>query len=367
MHKHNRPPLSGIFTPNIVPLDHKNRIDEEEYLRHLTWLLDSGVHGIYPNGSTGEFTRFSVAERRRIIALTCEVCLPRQIPILAGAAEANVEETLDACRAYHDLGATAVAIVSPIYYRLSSDSIFAYFAAIAQDSPIDVTLYNIPMLASPIDVATVRKLAERYERIIGIKDSSGDVAHMARLVNAIRPIRPDFCFLTGWDIVLLPMMVVGATGGTNATSGIVPELMRQLYDQSVAGLRGNGESLTRATALQMRLVELFDAMLSTPGLDFPEGFRTGMRLRGFKTGEGRQPLTDSQRQARHQLEDTLSCMLGDLGIPSLRDAKQCRPRPFGGNQLFPGPQLKSATSDPVSPTVVAEITAAVMASLRNRS
>src|SRR5208282_5293324 len=105
---------------------------------------------------------------------------------------------------------------------------------IARQSPIDVTLYNIPMFASPIDVPTIRRLAE-FERVIGIKDSSGDLAFMMRMIAAVRPARPDFVFMTGWEAVLVPMLLVGADGGTNATSGVVPELTRKIYDLTRAG------------------------------------------------------------------------------------------------------------------------------------
>ncbi len=84
--------LSGIFTPNIVPLDPRGEIDEAELRRYTDWLIDRGVHGLYPNGSTGEFTRFTVEERRRIIAIMTDQTRGR-VPILAGAAEANVRET----------------------------------------------------------------------------------------------------------------------------------------------------------------------------------------------------------------------------------------------------------------------------------
>src|SRR5438552_2228368 len=216
--------LHGIFTPHVVPLDARGEINETELRRYIDWLIERGVHGIYPNGSTGEFTRFTVEERRRIIQIVCDQSAGR-VPVLAGAAEANVNETIAACELYHSYGARAVAIVSPFYYKLSPESVYAYFREIARHSPIDVTLYNIPMFASPIDVPTLLRLAE-FERIIGIKDSSGDVAFMARMINAIRPRRPDFCFLTGWDVVLIPMMLFGPDGRTHATSGVVPALMR---------------------------------------------------------------------------------------------------------------------------------------------
>ena len=58
--------ISGILTPHMVPLDSRGGINEDELARYVTWLIDRGVHGLYPNGSTGEFTRFTVEERRQI-------------------------------------------------------------------------------------------------------------------------------------------------------------------------------------------------------------------------------------------------------------------------------------------------------------
>src|SRR6478609_6689055 len=123
--------LQGIFTPNIVPLDSRGQINEPELRRYVDWLIDNGVHGLYPNGSTGEFTRFTVEERRRIVKIVCEQ-VDGRVPILAGAAEANVRETIKACEVYHEYGARAVAIVSPFYYRLGPDAVFAYFREIAE-------------------------------------------------------------------------------------------------------------------------------------------------------------------------------------------------------------------------------------------
>ena len=117
-----------------------------------------------------------------------------RVPILAGAAEANTRETIRACEHYYGLGVRAVAIVSPFYYRLSPEGVYAYFKEIADHSPIDITLYNIPMFASPIDVDTIVRLAAECPRVVAIKDSSGDVPNMMRMIAAVRPQRPDFSF-----------------------------------------------------------------------------------------------------------------------------------------------------------------------------
>ncbi len=295
--------ITGIFTPHMVPLDAAGHINEPELRRYVSWLIEKGVHGLYPNGSTGEFIRFTEVERRRIIQVVCEEAAGR-VPVLAGAAEANAQETIGACEAYAGFGARAVAIVSPYYYRLSPESVYAYFREVALNSPIDVTLYNIPMFASPIDVPTIKRLAE-LDRIVGIKDSSGDLAFMMRMIAAIRPYRPDFSFLTGWEAVLVPMLLVGADGGTHATSGVVPELTRQMFDLTRSG------RIEQAMSLQYRLLELFDAMLYSA--DFPEGFRAAVELRSFAMGRSRQPLSPTQQVDREKLQRLLRCILADFG------------------------------------------------------
>lgn len=300
------PPIHGILTPHMVPLDAEGMINEAELRRYIDWLIEKGVHGLYPNGSTGEFTRFTVEERRDIIRIVCEQAAGR-VPVLAGAAEANIRETLAACETYLGYGARAVAIVSPFYYKLSPESVFAYFREIAVNSPIDVTLYNIPMFASPIDLPTICRLAE-FDRIIGIKDSSGDLATMTRMIGAVRPQRPDFIFMTGWDAVLVPMLLAGCQGGTHATSCFLPELTRAVYEQTRA------DQVDKALRLQQQVLCIFDAVFAAG--DFPEGVRLATSLRGFDLGAGRQPLTDNQRirllEAGKQIDILINETLADL-------------------------------------------------------
>lgn len=311
--------LTGIFTPNLVPLDDRGEINESELRKYVDWLIERGVHGLYPNGSTGEFTRFTVEERRRIIEIVADQTADR-VPILAGAAEANVRETIRACEHYHSLGVRAVAIVAPFYYKLSPASVYAYFAEIGKNTPIDVTLYNIPLFASPIDVPTVQRLSENFERIVAIKDSSGDIPHMIRMIKAVRPNRPEFSFLTGWDAALMPLLLIGCDGGTNATSGVVPEVTRKLYDLTMAG------RLDEARKVQYDLVSLFDTMIYSA--EFPEGFRAAVELRGFRMGTGRQPLSTEQRTDLTTLSGTLQCLLAEQGFTD-QPVGGC-PAPRGG-------------------------------------
>ena len=186
----------------------------------------------------------------------------------------------------------------PFYYRLTPESVYAYFAEIARNSPIDLTLYNIPMFASPIDVPTIRRLAAECPRVVGIKDSSGDLAFMMRMIAAVRPLRSDFSFLTGWEAVLVPMLMIGCDGGTHASSNAVPEVTRRMYDLSVAG------NYAEAMQWQYRILELFDAMLFP--FEFPDGFRAAAELRGFRFGS-RSPAPNQRPAIRQRRPDFGAC------------------------------------------------------------
>src|ERR1019366_604303 len=122
--------LSGIWTPTLVPLDARGRINEPELRRFIDWLIASGIHGLFPNGSTGEFTRFTSEERRLIAKITCEQAQGR-VPVIVGSAEASIEETLNASEAYRNMGARAVAVVAPFYFPLKPMSVLEYFHQVA--------------------------------------------------------------------------------------------------------------------------------------------------------------------------------------------------------------------------------------------
>jgi dihydrodipicolinate synthase/N-acetylneuraminate lyase len=125
-----------------------------------------------------------------------------------------------------------------------------------------------------------------------------------RMIAEIRPIRQDFFFMTGWDATLVPMLMIGCDGGTNATSGVVPELTRSIYEAARAG------QWERAMQIQYKLLPLFDTMLSTA--EFPEGFRRGAKIRGWDLGQSRQPLTPQQVNAADATQGKLQELLSSF-------------------------------------------------------
>jgi len=305
--------ITGIFTPNLVPFHDDGRINEDELRRMVNWLIEKGVSGLYPNGSTGEFIRLSFEERKRVIQIVVEENRGR-VPILAGAAESNLAMILEACQTYADLGCVAVSVTGPYYYKVSQESIEHFFRELAKRSPIDIVLYNIPQFSNEISVPVLTRLAMDCPRIVGIKDSSRDFPRFLSTLHAIKPQRPDFACLIGCEEILFTSLVMGADGGTIASSGVVPEVIMKLYREFLAG---NWEEAKR---VQFKLLDLIEAMLY--GTNFPEGFRAGMALRGFSLGSSRQLLSPKEQSDLEDIRAKVACILADCGFEEAAHA--CR-------------------------------------------
>jgi dihydrodipicolinate synthase/N-acetylneuraminate lyase len=307
--------IQGIFVPNIVPYDAKGRIDEDELRRIIRWLAAKGVSGFYPNGSMGEFIRLSHEERRNVLRIVCGEA--RGLPVLAGAAEPNVELVLEMCALCADLGCRAVSITGPYYYKLSQESIEAYFRELAAKSPVDIVIYNIPVFANEISLPVLRRLALDCPRIVGTKDTSKDMGRLQQTLHMIKPQRPDFSVLNGWEELMCAALFMGADGGTISTAGVAPEVVMSLYQNARAG------NWDEARRIQYELLDLFQLMVGAP--NFPEGFRSGYELRGFKAGHARFPISHGEAEMIAAMRSKLACVLAACGFDEA--SRECRADP----------------------------------------
>lgn len=300
--------LKGIFVPHVAPYTAGGDLNEGELRRIVSWLIEKGVTGLYPNGSMGEFIRLSFEERKEVVRIVADEAAGR-VPILAGAAEPNPDLVLEMCGFCADQGCTAVSITGPYYYKPSQESIETYFEELAERSPIDIVLYNIPAFSTEISVPVLARLARHCPRIVGTKDSSADMCRFLHLMNEVKPHRPEFSILLGWEELIVPALFMGADGGTLSTAGVAPEAMMRIYG---AAMR---EDWAEARRLQYKLLELFQTML-TAG-NFPAGFRLGYKARGFDIGHARFPASPEEMEHLQEVSEKISCLLGacDLQEP----------------------------------------------------
>lgn len=297
--------FSGIFCPNIVPFHQDGTIHEEELRRIVDWLIEKGIHGLYPNGSTGEFARLSFEERLRVVEIVTDQNRGR-LPVLAGAAENSIDLVLAAAKRYADLGVRAISVTGPYFYKVSAEGVEAYFREVASRCPVDILLYNIPQFANEIPVDVVGRLAQDFSNIVGIKDSSRDMPRFVHTINRLRGERTDFSILIGCDEILFPALIMGADGGTLASSGVVPESIVKIYEDFRAG------RYEECRRIQLKVLDLIEVMLKAG--NFPEGFRSGVALRGFTPGPPRQPYGSGEEIFLAEMRLRIACLLQECGF-----------------------------------------------------
>jgi 4-hydroxy-tetrahydrodipicolinate synthase len=223
--------ISGVNCAAATPLNADLTPDLGLFTAHCKSLLANGCDGIALLGTTGEANSFSLTERKAILeaALAAGIAAERLIP---GTGVSAAPETVELTRHALSLGVTRVVTLPPFYYKgVSDDGLFASYARIIEaigDARLKIVLYHIPQVSGvPLSLALIGRLIAAFpETVVGIKDSAGDLANMQAIVAA----HPGFSVLAGADPLLLPLMQSGGAGCITATSNLVSDSLRIVYD-----------------------------------------------------------------------------------------------------------------------------------------
>jgi 4-hydroxy-2-oxoglutarate aldolase len=288
--------IHGIYPPLPTFFHEDEALDLETLREHVRRLREHGIANVVALGSNGEAVHLDHDERRQVFTAIREAAGP-EAQILAGAGALSTRETIALCRLARESGADIALILPPAHYggRMTSMALRAHYLAVADTSPLPVLIYNMPGNAAGIDLdgETVITLSA-HPNIIGLKDSSGNLAKMAEVVAGARE---GFAVLAGSAGFLLPALVVGAVGAVAALANIAPrECLRlvELFEQ------GN---LVEARALQARLVPVNTAVTSGYGV---AGLKTALQFIAHYGGEPRRPLAPLGDAERVRLRSLLA-------------------------------------------------------------
>lgn len=218
--------LSGITTPVVTPFDGET-VDWTSYETLLTHLVDGGVDAVFPCGTTGEFASLTADEKRQLVERTV-AATPADVSVVVGGTGTNVDEAVNWIETTADIGADGVVVTAPYFHTSNSpQGLSRFFERVADRSPLSLVLYNIPAcVGEEIPVETVAELAT-HDSIVGLKDSSGDLAYGLR---AIHQTPDEFGLFQGYDPLVLPSLRMGFDGGVNALSNVFPNAYRTVYD-----------------------------------------------------------------------------------------------------------------------------------------
>jgi 4-hydroxy-tetrahydrodipicolinate synthase len=285
--------LRGILLPITTPFV-SDSVDHSALRSNIGRWSNTGVTGFVILGSTGERVHLDEREYLAVIE-TCRAVVPRSMAFIVGAGQQSTSGTIKEIARATAAGADAVLVITPNYYRsaITQDTLIGYYKAVAGAAPLPVILYSMPALTGiKIEPETVAQLTA-HPNIIGVKDSSNDVAGLEKTVNQC----PDeFAVMTGNGTVLLDALAAGATGAILAVGCVVPELCVEIFRLFRAG------DVERARALQNKLTPLAAAVTTRFGIG---GLKAALDLAGYSGGEVRAPLQPPNENARMEIAELL--------------------------------------------------------------
>lgn len=272
-------PLAGIFPPIPTPFDAATGdVAAPQLQQNIRRLLAEHVHGIVVSGTTGEAAMLDPDEQREVVAAASEV-MQRQAWLIAGTGAESTRQTIALTKAAATEGADAVLVRAPSYFSAQTTpaTLAAHFRAVADASSIAVIIYNIPKYTHiALEPALLQQLAG-HERIIGVKDSSGDLKSLA----AYRAAVPQWSVLAGSASLLYAGLELGCQGGVIGVSCYAPKLCVQLMSEFSKGDRA------AAGRLQEQITPLDKEIVGKLG---PAGVKAAMDAVGLYGGPTRAPL-----------------------------------------------------------------------------
>ncbi|MBR2969148.1 MAG: dihydrodipicolinate synthase family protein [Clostridia bacterium] len=251
--------LTGPFTVLLTPFS-GDKVDMATYEKQILSLNESDISGYVTNGSTGEFVSLSLEEQMQLTEAVAKL-KAKDKKMVVSACTACLADTVKLCCHAGEVGADAVLVCPPYYFKYSAKEREEYFISVADNSPVPVILYNIPFFTQEIELPVIYRLFE-HPNIMGIKDSSANMKRLAHMVQVTEGTEKSI--LTGTDDILLPALVGGCVGSFTAFAAIYPDEVCAIYKAVEAG------DYKRAREVQFSLMPM---LREADSETFPKGYK----------------------------------------------------------------------------------------------
>ena len=266
-----------IITPTVTIFDDKENIDIEGNKLLIKHLIDKGVDGAVPLGSSGEFTAISLDEKKKLIKLYVDESKGR-LDLIPGTNSLNFDECVDLSNYAISLGVKGVLILPPFYYGISQEEAFHYFDVLAQRVKGDIYIYNFPARTGfDMSAETTFSLAKKHKNIKGMKDSTANLSHTKEVILKVKDLRDDFEVYSGYDDHFVPNVIAGGNGCIAAISNFEPKLwsdwVAAINDGSFHDVKAIGNIIDRLMPLysvEMNFSHIFKKFLIDDGLNISE-------------------------------------------------------------------------------------------------
>lgn len=270
--------LQGIIVSLVTHFTDGLELDEDAISRSVDYYARVGAHGVCIAGGTGEALSLSEEEWRRAVDAALRGADGRSF-VVAGALYTDPRRIIDCCRYAKSAGAAAVMLIPPYFVRPSRRQIEAHFRRIAEAVDIPLILFNTPSRSgSNMEADLIVDLARTCPNIAGIKEASGDLGKISRIISGAGP---EFSVLQGLDEIVFPTLALGGKGALISLATITPRLYVEMYERMQAG------DFERARELQFKVLDYTAPIYAETN---PVGLKRMLELLGRPGGPPRPPL-----------------------------------------------------------------------------
>lgn len=305
----NLPKYHGIIPPMVTSLRDRDALDVAGLERLIEHILAGGVHGLFILGTTGEGPSLSYRLRKELIERTCRQ-VNRRVPVLVGITDTAFQESLNVAKWSADAGADALVVAPPYYLPEGQPELQEYLDHLVPELPLPLFLYNMPALTKvSFELETIRRAMDE-PRIIGLKDSSGNMTYFHRAVGLLQH-RPDWSLLIGPEELLADAVFAGGHGGVNGGANVFPRLYVKLFEAARAG------DLARARALHAHVMAVSGSLyrVGRHSSAIIKGLKCALSLLGVCDDFMAEPFArfhEPERARVRQILDTLQTSLSNL-------------------------------------------------------
>jgi 4-hydroxy-tetrahydrodipicolinate synthase len=287
--------LKGMFVPHITPFSHNGELDLTALRTCVRFWLKGGVSGLVPCGSNGEAPYLSREERIKVIqTVTDEV--NGKIPVIAGTGSMSTKETILFTKDAKDLGADAVLIVTPFYYKPSNKETHEHYKAVLDAVDIPIVLYSVPKFTGfPLEPVTIAQLASEYENIIGIKDSGGN---LGTITETIRTAGDKISVLAGTADLALSTLMLGGSGAVVAVANAFPRMCTDLYESFLKSDYKKAGDLQRSISYMNEVLVKRHNQLSA--------IKEALNKIGLSAGYPRRPALPLDNKEKKEIENLIT-------------------------------------------------------------
>ena len=277
----------GVFPYLVSPVDPDGQVRTEVLSRVCDDLILSGVHGLTPLGSTGEFAYLNAEQRTTVVRTTIEVAQKR-VPVIAGVVSTSTADAVTQARAYQKLGADGILAILEAYFPLSDAQVEAYFRSIADAVDIPVVIYTNPQFQrSDLTLDVIERLAS-HPRIGYIKDAS---TNTGRLLSIMNRCGESIKVFSASAHIPAAVMLSGGVGWMAGPACIIPRQSVELYNLC------RRQRFEEAMVLQRKLWRVNEAFAR---FNLAACIKAGLAIQGYDVGDPVPPqaaLTVEQRKA----------------------------------------------------------------------